>query len=315
MTISSGRIVKSRPWYFGTWTGRTMSGGGVMEQVHFQGNGLRGSVRYELTSPQERLSLEVSSAGRLILRRKELGKSPQPPVEFAQLPDEPLSLTVGSPGNQTVYRGATLWHLLIEEPAASRRQLLPLLAILPCYNQIVQTAASLDGELLKLARGSQPPERRRWSELVEQLGDDQYARREAADRLLRREGPAVVSSLEQLNDDQLDAEQQFRVRRIIASVRGRVVADAPDQIAAQLFPDPLIWLALLDRPEKATRAAAARQLAALLDEPIDVDPAADPATQRKQREQLRTKIVGRRAAPKDAAWPKGARPGAPVDSR
>ena len=116
----------------------------------------------------------------------------------------------------------------------------------------------------------------------------------------------MVSNLEQLDYDQLDAEQQFRVRRIVASVRGRVATDTPDQIAEMLFPDPLIWLALLDRPEKATRTAAVKQLAALLDESIDIDPAAEPATQRKQREQLRRKIVGRRAAPKDAAWPKGA---------
>ena len=75
----------------------------------------------------------------------------------------------------------------------------------------------------------------------------------------------MVGSLEQLDDAQLDAEQQFRVRRIIASFRARIVADVPDQIAAKLFLDPLIWLALLDRPEKATRAAAAKQLAALLE--------------------------------------------------
>ena len=67
-----------------------------------------------------------------------------------------------------------------------------------------------------------------------------------------------------------------------------------------LFPEPFDLARFLDRPEKTTRTAAAKQLAALLGEPIDVDPAADPATQRKQREQLRTKIVGRRAAPKDS---------------
>ncbi len=181
--------------------------------------------------------------------------------------------------------------------------------------RLAQTADSVEGELLKLAKAGKLPERGRWNRLIEQLGDEQYARREAADRLLRQEGPAVASSLEQLDFDQLDAEQQFRVRRIVASFRGRIATDAPDQIAAMLFPEPLIWLAFLDRPEKTTRTAAAKQLAALLGEPIDVDPAADPATQGKQRGQLRTKIVGRRAAPKDAVWARGGRSGAPGDAR
>ena len=224
MTISWGRIVKSRPWWFGTWS-HAMSFGDVKEQVSFQqgrmrGNGVSGTMRYERTSPQDRLVLEISSEGQLILRHNDLGKSPQPPVEFAQLPEEPLSLTVGTTGKQTVYHAATLWHLLIEEPAVSRRQLLPLLRdVLPCCGQAAQTADAVEGELLKLARMGKLPERGRWSKLVAQLGDDQFARREAADRLLRDEGLAVVGSLEQLDDAQLDAEQQFRVRRIIAAFR------------------------------------------------------------------------------------------------
>ena len=319
MTISWGRIVKSRPWWFGVWS-HTMSYGEVTEKVNFQqgrmrGNGVSGTMRYERTSPQDRLVLEISSEGQLTLSHNDLRKSPQPPVEFVQLPDEPLSLTVGSAGKQTVYRAATLWHLMIEEPVVSRRQLLPLLSeVLPCCARPRQTADAVEGELLKLARLGKLPERGRWSKLVAQLGDDHYARREAADRLLRDEGLAVVGSLEQFDDAQLDAEQQFRVRRIITAYRGRMVVDVPDQIAAQMFVDPLIWLALLDRPEQATRAAAAKQLAALLEEPIEIDPAADPATQRTQREQLRTKILARRGAANDAAAPKALRPRARVDS-
>ena len=156
MTISSGRIVKSGPWRFGTWS-REISSGGVKEQIRFQGNGIAGSMHYERTSPRERLAVEIFSEGRLILRHTDLGKSPQPPVEFAQLPDEPLSLTVGTSGKQTVYRAPTLWHLLIEEPAVSRRQLLPLLEVLPCCGQITQTADGVEGELLKLARGVSCP--------------------------------------------------------------------------------------------------------------------------------------------------------------
>ncbi len=134
MTISSGRIVKTKPCRFPMWS-QTWSSGEVKEQLAFQGNGIGGTMHYQRTSPQEQLLVEISSEGRVVLRHNDLGKSPQPPVEFAQLPDEPLSLTLGSSGNQTVYRAPTLWHLLIEEPDVSRRQLLPLLDVLPCCGQ------------------------------------------------------------------------------------------------------------------------------------------------------------------------------------
>ena len=47
---------------------------------------------------------------------------------------------------------------------------------------------------------------------------------------------------------------------------------------------------LLERPERSVRRTAARQLTAMLGEPIAVDPAADPETQKSQREQLRAKF-------------------------
>ena len=150
--------------------------------------------------------------------------------------------------------------MLIEEPDVSRQQLLPLLDVLPGCDNLTQTADSVEGELLKQAKAGKLPDWGRWNKLIEQLDDEQYAKREAADRLLRKEGPAVMFSLEQLDYDQLDAEQQFRVRRIVAVLRRRIATDAPDQIAEMLLPDPLIWLALLDRPAKATRTAAANSL-------------------------------------------------------
>ena len=101
-----------------------------------RGNGVSGTMHYERTSPHERLAIELSSEGRLVLCHNDLGKSPQPPIEFAQLPDEPLSLTVGTAGKQTVYRAATLWHLLIEEPAVS-----PAVGCSPCLSRFFPVAA------------------------------------------------------------------------------------------------------------------------------------------------------------------------------
>jgi phage gp37-like protein len=91
----------------------------------------------------------------------------------------------------------------------------------------------------------------------------------------------------------LDPEQQFRVRRIIDALSGQASDDSPEQVAATLSGDPTVWMALLGRPEPSTRQTAARQLTAMLGEPIGVDPSADPATQQTQRDQLLARIEGK----------------------
>jgi hypothetical protein len=68
--------------------------------------------------------------------------------------------------------------------------------------------------------------------------------------------------------------------------------DTADGVAAQLIADPDVWLVLLSRPEESTRRLAARQLAAILDQPIRFDPAADAPTRKAQLEQLRARIHG-----------------------
>jgi len=107
---------------------------------------------------------------------------------------------------------------------------------------------------------------------------------------MRAGGMAALGYLRQLNLDRLDAEQRFRVRRIIDALTEQSEEDAPDKIAALLAADLEVWLRLLERPEAAVRQAAAGNLAALLGLPVDIDPAADPASQKAKREQLREKI-------------------------
>ncbi|MGD0901194.1 MAG: hypothetical protein ABR915_25475, partial [Thermoguttaceae bacterium] len=66
--------------------------------------------------------------------------------------------------------------------------------------------------------------------------------------------------------------------------------DSPEQAAALLVDDPSIWLTLLARPDVSIRRTAARRLAILLDEPVKVDPTADPASQKGAMDALRTKV-------------------------
>ena len=150
--------------------------------------------------------------------------------------------------------------------------------------------AKVEQKLLGGAGDSAAAEHARWMKLVEQLGDERFAAHEAADRALRSANPTVLGCLRRLDFRRLDAEQQFRVRRIIDALAAQVDDDSPEQVAMSLAGDPVVWLALIARPELATRQIAARQLAGLLGEPIPVDPNADPATQQTQRQQLQARI-------------------------
>ena len=84
--------------------------------------------------------------------------------------------------------------------------------------------------------------------------------------------------------NQLDAEQKSRLRRIIRDLSTQTGEDTPEHVASMLIEDPLVWLALLSRPEESTRQAAVQQLTVLLNVPIAVDPKAQPDSQAKARD-------------------------------
>ena len=213
-------------------------------------------------------------------------------MEFYQPLQAKTVLKVGPEGKQQIYSAADLWHLFLAYPAETKQYLVPLLELLHPNWKLSESAASLEIELLRRAGNNETADRKHWAALVEQLGDESFAKRQAADRAIRAADPAVLNYLQQLDFSRLDAEQQFRVRRIIEALSERLGDDSPEQVASWLAGDPSIWLILLGRSEAATRRQAARQLAAMLGGPIPVDPEADPSTQKTQMEQLRLRIEG-----------------------
>jgi hypothetical protein len=301
-TIAGGRVVVTNRWQYGTFNSSS-DDGTAKEEIRCQGFGATGSLHYERTTPAEQLSLDLSADGRFALRHSNKDKAKGPMVELTQAPGAPITLSVGEGPQQTVYRQPTLWHLFMLEPEVCGKHLLPLLQPFPWHAQLTQTTVLLEPELLRLAAAGKIPSGDHWPKLVRQLADDDFSRREAADRALRVSGAVVAGYLEQLDHATLDAEQQFRIERILESLHGQTATDTTEQVAVQLAADPLVWLALLARPELATRQAAAKALAALLGEPVAVDPAADPATQKDRREQLRARLQRPKVAAKPAAKP------------
>jgi hypothetical protein len=146
---------------------------------------------------------------------------------------------------------------------------------------------------LKIA-AAENPDAQKWSTLVEQLGDERFAVREAADRHLRDAGRAIVVFLERLDRNRLDAEQDYRIRRILQSLSsGKGADDTVERAAAWLSGDPEIWWALMRRDAEPTRRVAAKRLESLLGRPLAFDPAAPADVRGKQLEQIRLQLPRR----------------------
>jgi hypothetical protein len=266
-------------------------GGGQKETMSARIDRGQTILNYQRVSAKEDVRISVGgSGGRVSVTRSPRGEAKFVPMEFQQASGQKTTLTLGSGRDRQVFRAADLWRLAIAQPKQCEEHLFPLLDMLRQDRKLATTTARIEAALLASANAAASGNDARWAALVKQLGDDQFAKREAADRALRAAGAPGLGYLRQIDFDRLDAEQQFRVRRILAAHSGRSDEDSADDVAASLAHDSEVWLALLGRPEPEIRRTAARQLTALLGQAIDVDPAADPDSQKANREKLRARI-------------------------
>jgi hypothetical protein len=284
--LSSGRVVLKVVRQMGPLPGPIS--GTRRERLTIGPPGVDATIDYDLTTLEEALSIRFSAGSRMEIRRVPRADSKITPVEFDQPATGPVILRVGAK-DMREYRGASLWHLVLAEPVECRQWLLPLLNLLQPNWDLVKTGDEVRSVLLRMAEGGTRPDQKQWAQWVQQLGDDQFAKREAADRQLREAGRVVVSYLQQIEPGRLDAEQRFRIRRIINALTAASGDDSPEQVASSLFADPAVWLAMLSSPEESTRKTAARQLGAIRGGPVAFDPAADAETRKKQIEALQGK--------------------------
>ena len=250
-------------------------------------------ISYSQTTNNEQIALQSGADASVTIRRSPRGASTRPAAEFVQKNNEKLTFILGEGAHKQVYRELDIWTLLLVQPKQSQTELVSLLEMLRLDWRLAEMVANIETQLIAEAGNPNGDRRSRWTEFVAQLSDDRFARRESADRALRDGGLGALAYLRQLDFARLDAEQQFRIRRILDASSEQNGDDTIEQTTTSLAEEPLVWLALLARPEKAMRQAAVRQLSALLGEPIAVDPEAAPESQKAQREQLRTRIEGK----------------------
>ena len=268
---------------------------GQTERLSVSGNNGRPTIDYELTTTQgESFHFEVKRGDCITSRRTPPAESAVAVVtaQYVQPSSGPVTLTVGSGSAAQVFQAASLWHLWIEQPAACRQHLAPMLDYLRGDWGLPAKEVEVEQELLRTADAAYRLERQRWATLLGQLADDRFAVREAADRQLRAAGLAVIPYLQGCEPMRLDSEQRFRIRRIVSALSRDNEDDSAVQTASWLSTDAQVWLSLLSRSALFTRQVAAGQLAVLLGGPIAFDPAAAEGVRKEQIEKLRQRLGG-----------------------
>ncbi|MDW8037246.1 MAG: hypothetical protein RMI90_04305 [Thermoguttaceae bacterium] len=273
-------------------TATTISSAGprCSERISLAGGAENISLSYARENQQQKYSLSVDLQRAFQIQWQSLDPLSPWTIELSQRPGEPVALKVTGAATDRVWRARSLWHLAFEEPGTVQKYVIPLFgSFLPSVSLLGHTE-QVQREMLGLAQASRSPDRRRWEALVAQLADEQYTRRQAADRALRQQGPAIVPFLRSLDWNLLDAEQRFRIRRILQALEPPGDEDSLTKVAHWLLDDAEIWWILLDRPDLQTRRIAAQRLAQLLGESIQFDPEAPAELRQVQRQPLETKV-------------------------
>ena len=255
------------------------------------GNG-RPSMRYRQVTAEFELLIDIADGDdvSLDLRARHAPDEqgpPRPTVAFRQPVFGPITLTVGESDDAQTYSASTVWHMLLLAPVPFQEHVAPLLGVLRNDWQFAAQAQQIEEHLFRAVDDGALPDVKRWQQLVDALGSDAYARRVAADRELRNAGQPLLPFLRNLDQRSLDAEQWFRVRRIIESQSVAQGEDQPHQVAGWLIADIDLWTAFLTRPDEESRARAATHLRRLVDVPLQFDPAADADVRARQIEQFR----------------------------
>lgn len=248
------------------------------------------SVHYELTTKLEQVVVDVSDTDQVRIRRVAINQPLEPTVEFTQESPGLLVLALGEGADRQEFRAPGLWQLTLAQPDLCAKHLTPLLELLRPEWRILTTAEAVEETLFRWAQTRKLPDVSRWAALVDQLGADEFASRQHAERQLRRAGQTVLPYLQSIDGTSLSAEQRYRVRRLLSELAG-VDDDNAERIATWLMTDPFVWLALLNREDEGRRRTAAEHLPVLLGAAIEFDPGADAATRARQWEALAKRVA------------------------
>ena len=286
--VTSGRI-RVLTQNLGGGASSRSSNGARTESFSVSSNNGVCQLQYDQSNPAETIHVDIQDNGDRAVVTVQPKAAEGPQLKFAQERGA-CSLTAKIGKQAWDLRGETIWHLFLAEPELCQKQLGPLLAIMRPNWKLAETANSLEEALLKAAADSHVGDTKRWDAWIDELASPSFAQRHAADRQLREAGRVIVPYLQNLDRSRLEAEQRARIQAILLRYLGGDSEDSEQRLASQFLGDQRIWFSLLQRDDAAKRQRAAEQLARLLNEKLDFNPAADADTRKAQIEKLRPRF-------------------------
>jgi hypothetical protein len=289
--VYQGRIVcqLDRLMRWGSTISRTSGGS---ESLRFVQGESGTSMHYKLDAKVRRVTIDAWR-DTIVMERVSLGDGQvDATTRFEQRPNQKLTLFVQRGDSVRTLEADTIWHLWLSDSKLCAENLLPLCEMIGIDMPWLQFTEALETQLLRYADAPPSHDASQWRHWIKNLSDERYSVREAADRELRGAGSALLPFVRRIDPALLDAEQRFRLRRILFSMEGETAADTVASAAEWLQDDVCAWVELLDREDVADRTSAARHLARLLESEIDFDPTADPTTRGEQLLRLRDRVGG-----------------------
>jgi hypothetical protein len=249
------------------------------------------NVSYECSTSDEKLSFEIVGGNKVTIEVMPRSASDHPTIRFVQPAEGSLSLTVDAGGQVTTYHAPTLWHLLLIESEVCHEHLIPFLEIMRPSWQLERRARQVEEALCRADSNQFRLYHAAWGQSVAALTNDRYAQRERAEQQLFGSGPAVLPYLRSLERADLDAEQRFRIKRVMRSLSSEGDEDTPERVTLWLSGDPRTWYALLSRRDLAVRRTALARLSRLLEAAVDFTPEASLTERNRQLAILRERFA------------------------
>ncbi len=202
------------------------------------------SMHYVCQTPEHHLTLSVQKAESLRI------ESWFPKSSERSVLDQPASGMIKwthSRGDlEDQYTGATLLHVRHSEPENFDLHFGFLIERLLRGQSLKSLSDSAEGIMIEELVGANSPGRDSILACVDQLRSKRRSARIAAERQLLVWGTPIVPTIQRIPPDDLDAEQQDRLRRILRRLRPGV-DDTPATLAKLLVNDHSYWTQIANR--------------------------------------------------------------------
>jgi hypothetical protein len=275
-----------------TGWGNTISNKQGVEKLQFKNDERGNSMHYELKTATRRVKIDAWREELTMVRQVVQEGKVTATTRFEQRPGAPLRLEVIEGDVSQTIEGDTVWHLWLTDAQLCAENLLPMCELIGLEVPWTQFTQALETRLVQLADAGESHDQTEWRKWLDELSSPQFTVREAADRQLRAAGTSLLPFVRRLDLSLLDAEQRFRLRRIIYDLHSDVAADTVDSTADLLLDDPRVWVELLDREDEAARTAVAAQLRRTWQAEIEYDVAGSVDVRREQVARLRERVRG-----------------------